>query len=200
LLQEFDWIPSAPAFSNPAMIDPDNFNAFKPDDSAGRVTAHECAALRPCRGPSHRYFALNAIDQYVFNAGVKIRKRGVQLHNAFLKPVIDAAATGWTVIDKVRCVQLIDHFRLTFLPAAFNPSARDRVYLCFCSGHLHRFLPNASPADDVQGNKLAFDGILGNFIVIPRVAQEFVPSLDLIFAKKKCGAGFIPAPQIIVAE
>jgi hypothetical protein len=115
--------------------------------------------------------------------------------------VLVAAATGWIVIDKVRCVQLIDHFRLTFLPAAFNPSARNRVYLCFCSGHVHRFLPNASPADEVQGTKLTFDGIFGNFMVGPRVAQEFRLSLDLIFAKKRnAGRGLFPAPQIIVAE
>jgi hypothetical protein len=165
LLQEFDWVPFAPAFSNPAIIDPDNFNAFKPDDSAGRITTHECTAMRPYRGPPHGCFALNAIDQYIFNAGLKIRKRGVQLDNALLEPVIVAAATGWIVIDKVRCVQLIDHFRLTFLPAAFNPSTRDRVYLCFCSGHLHRFLPDASPVDAVQDTKLTFHQIFGNFIV-----------------------------------
>jgi hypothetical protein len=62
---------------------------------------------------------------------------------------------------------------LTFLPSAFNPSARNRVYLCFCSGHLHRFLPNPSPAGDVQGTKLTFHGIFGNFMVGPKVAQEF---------------------------
>jgi hypothetical protein len=173
LLQEFDWIPFAPAFSNPAVIDPDNFNAFKLDDSAGRLTAHECGAVRPCRSPSHGCFALSGIDQYVFNAGVKIRKRGVQLHNSFPEPLIVAAATGWIVIDKVRCVQLIYHVRLTFLPSAFNPSARDRVYLCFCSGHLHRFLPNASPADDVQGTKLTSHGTFGNFMVGPRVVHDF---------------------------
>jgi hypothetical protein len=160
-------------FSNPAIIDPDNFNAIKPDDSAGRSTAHECAAMRPCRGAPHGCFALSGIDQYVFNAGVKIRKRGVQLHNSFLESVIVAAATGWIVIDKVRCVQFIDHFRLTFLPSAFNPSARDRVYLCFCSGHVHRFLANASPADDVQGTKLTFHGIFRNFMVGPRGSARF---------------------------
>jgi hypothetical protein len=102
--------------------------------------------MRPCRSPSHGCFALSGIDQYVFKAGVKIRERGVQLHNSFLESVIVVAATGWIVIDKVRCVQLIDHFRFTFLPCAFNPSARERVYVCFCSSR-HRFLPNANRAD-----------------------------------------------------
>jgi hypothetical protein len=116
--------------------------------------------------------------------------------------VIVAAATSWIVIDKVRCVQLIYHFRLTFLPSAFNPSARDRVYLCFCSGHLHRFLPNASPPDAVQDTKLTFDQIFGNFMVDPSVSARISFSSLIWFCKKKekCGAGFIPAPQIIVAE
>src|SRR6266487_2660901 len=90
-----------------------------------------------------------------------------------LEPVVVAAATSWIVIDKVRCVQLIDHFRLTFLPSAFNPSARDRVYLCLCSRRHHSFLPNASPADDVQVTQLTLHGIFGSFMVGPRVAHDF---------------------------
>jgi len=57
------------------------------------------------------------------------------------------------------------------------------------------------PLTQSKDTKLTFGQIFGNFMVGPRVAQEFRSlSVDLIFAKKKCGAGFIPAPQTIVTK